>query len=214
MTGYVALCLTGGVGVAVLGARRPGAAAWNFVVLGLLAVEMLSLFEGLNQFRTSPLRIVFLSITLAIAVGNYLPTRLAGAAVVGGLAVLPDLLMVAGPTKWTSELMMAAHCGRGALALVPWLARFSVGKRAGGSSELDQMWRSFRDRYGFLWAQRLREQFNRSAANAGWPVRLTWTGLRSAVGQPADDTFQDEARRTLQALLRRFDVLKKRGQDF
>src|SRR5437867_2465891 len=29
---YVALCLTGCAGIAVFGARRPGVAAWNFVV--------------------------------------------------------------------------------------------------------------------------------------------------------------------------------------
>src|SRR5689334_4286773 len=35
---YLALCLTGCAGVAVLGARKPIAAAWHFVVVGLLAV--------------------------------------------------------------------------------------------------------------------------------------------------------------------------------
>src|SRR5918912_1565719 len=43
---YLALCLTGCAGVAVLGARRPGVAAWNFVVLGLLAVLLLPVAEG------------------------------------------------------------------------------------------------------------------------------------------------------------------------
>src|SRR5260221_8135366 len=32
---YISLALTGCAGVAVLGARRPGAAAWNAVVAGL-----------------------------------------------------------------------------------------------------------------------------------------------------------------------------------
>src|SRR5262249_1911711 len=35
---YLALALTGCAGVAVLGARRPGVRAWNFVVCGLLAI--------------------------------------------------------------------------------------------------------------------------------------------------------------------------------
>src|SRR5260370_29588710 len=42
---YVALCLTGCAAVAVLGARRPGVAAWNFVVLGLLAILLLPLAD-------------------------------------------------------------------------------------------------------------------------------------------------------------------------
>src|SRR6516225_8638116 len=43
---YVALCLTSCAAVAVLGARRPGVTAWNFVVLGLLAVHLLPVAEG------------------------------------------------------------------------------------------------------------------------------------------------------------------------
>src|SRR5262245_4098557 len=43
---YCALCLTGCAGVAVLGARRPGVGAWNFVVVGLLGVQLLPLAEG------------------------------------------------------------------------------------------------------------------------------------------------------------------------
>src|SRR5688572_7693858 len=43
---YVALCLTGAAGVAVLGARRPYAGAWNFVVLGLIGVLLLPLAES------------------------------------------------------------------------------------------------------------------------------------------------------------------------
>ena len=45
--GYTALSLTGCAGVAVLGARRPGVGPWNFVLLGLLAVMLLPLAEGL-----------------------------------------------------------------------------------------------------------------------------------------------------------------------
>src|SRR4051812_14823774 len=49
---YLALCMTGCAGVAVLGARRPYVGAWNFVVLGLLAVMMLPVVEALI-LRTS-----------------------------------------------------------------------------------------------------------------------------------------------------------------
>src|SRR5262245_41091595 len=42
---YLALCLTGCAGVAVLGARRPHVFAWNFVVIGLLCVMLLPLAE-------------------------------------------------------------------------------------------------------------------------------------------------------------------------
>ena len=45
--GYLALCFTGCVGVAVLGARRPHVGAWHFVVLGLLGVMALPLVENM-----------------------------------------------------------------------------------------------------------------------------------------------------------------------
>src|SRR4051794_18939988 len=48
---YLALCLSGCAGVAVLGARRPGAAAWNFVVAGLLVVFLLPVATGLGTPR-------------------------------------------------------------------------------------------------------------------------------------------------------------------
>src|SRR5438552_12944159 len=72
---YVALCLTGCAAVAVLGARRPGVTAWNFVVLAQLAVLLLPLAEGLGNLHLDSLWLIFLGGTLAIGILNYLPTR-------------------------------------------------------------------------------------------------------------------------------------------
>src|SRR5262249_11165236 len=79
-TDYVALCLTGSAGVAVFGARRPGVAAWNFVVAGLLVILLLPLAEGAAtdaEFRLGWFRIAFLIALLGMIVTNYLPTWLA-----------------------------------------------------------------------------------------------------------------------------------------
>src|SRR2546423_15418841 len=46
-TAYATLTFTGAAGVAVLGARRPGIAAWNFIVASLLIVLWLGWAEGL-----------------------------------------------------------------------------------------------------------------------------------------------------------------------
>src|SRR5438552_15204051 len=43
---YAALCMTGCVGVAVFGARRPAVPAWDFVVGTLLDVLVLPVGEG------------------------------------------------------------------------------------------------------------------------------------------------------------------------
>src|SRR5438067_11945386 len=80
---HLALCLTGCAGVAVLGARRPGVGAWNFVVFGLLAVLLLPQAEGLvtgAALHLDTFRTVFLAATLAVGILNYLPTRLGVAA--------------------------------------------------------------------------------------------------------------------------------------
>ena len=72
-------------------------------------------------------------------------------------------------------------------------------------SRFDRLWLDFRDRYGLLWGQRVREQFNRAAHNAGWPVMLFWQGLRlHAAAELPDEPTQQEILDTLVALLQRF----------
>src|SRR5215467_13424597 len=75
MLRYLAVCLTGCASVAVLGARRPGVIAWNFVVLAQLGILLLPIAEGLGELQLDPLRLIFLAGTLVIGALNYLPTR-------------------------------------------------------------------------------------------------------------------------------------------
>jgi hypothetical protein len=198
---YIALCLTGCAGVAVLGARRPGAGAWAFVLFGLLAVLLLPLAESLIAQRRGPdlPRIVFLAATVAFTVLNYLPTRLAPAALALGLACAIQILAVAGET--TSHMPISWWL----LALMPWVAFASwrTGPRA--DAVFDQLWLDFRDRFGFLWAQRTREQFNRAASHTGWPVVLRWQGLRLQRGKALPNAeVQSAIVAALRALLKRF----------
>src|SRR5207302_3556673 len=77
---YLALSLTGCAAIAVLGARRPGAQAWNFVVVALLAVDLLPLAETMltgGVLQLNVFRLTCLAGTLAVGAFNYLPTRLA-----------------------------------------------------------------------------------------------------------------------------------------
>jgi hypothetical protein len=92
-----------------------------------------------------------------------------------------------------------------ALALTPWIAFASLRAIKLPASEFDRIWIDFRNRFGFVWAQRLREQFNRSAANAGWRVVLRWQGIRLLPGSPPPDpSAQTAMLAVLQALLKRF----------
>jgi hypothetical protein len=200
---YVALSLTGCAGVAVLGARRPGVAAWNFVVLGLLAVLLLPLAE---QVVVGPrpldwLRLVFVAGTLSVLVLNYLPTRLGLAAVLLAAGCGHELFLSMHP----GEMAPAIPWGWLALALVPWVALASWRWSPGQFSELALLWRDFRDRFGLMWAQRVRDQFNRAAHHAGWPVVLGWRDLRPRDAEALlDAATTAEILKTLQALLKRF----------
>jgi len=193
---YLALCLTGCAGVAVLGARRPGAGAWNFVVAGLLAVLLLPVARGLGVPRPEPWHLAFLGVTLAVGVVNYLPTRLSLAVLfaAAGCGVEVARLAAVGPA--------GEFAGRALLALAPWVGWVVVSGAPAPAAEFDRLWLAYRDRFGLVWGQRMREQFNQAAANAGWPVVLTWQGLAATAGSAPPPGPQAVA--TLQAVLKRF----------
>src|SRR5262245_47231780 len=173
---YVALCLTGCAGVAVLGARRPQVGAWNFVVLALFAGIVLPLFEKLllGTHSLDWLRIAFLFTTLGIGILNYLPTRFGPAAFLWALGCAGEMIGVLAnqPVPQGGEELVFRLCIVSAPVLA--LARHSPGK----TDELNRLWRDFRDRWGLVWGLRVGDQFNRAAANARWPVTLGWFGLR------------------------------------
>jgi len=198
---FVALCLTGCAGVAVFGARRPQAMAWNFVVLGLLAVMVLPLIESalIGARSLDGLRLTFLGITLAVSVLNYLPTRFGLAAFLVGLACGGEMIAVAAPAPLPRGPETDAI--RVCFLAAPWLALWRWTPVP--TQELDRTWREFRDRWGVVWGQRVREQFNRAAVNAGWPVTLAWQGFieRGEVSAEARRAMHD----ALTALLKRFD---------
>jgi hypothetical protein len=203
---YLALSLTGCAGVAVLGARRPGVGAWNFVLAGLLAVMLLPLAERLiaGAQPLDPVRAVFLGATVALAVLNYLPTRLGPAAVLFGLGGGWELAALLDP-GWLGWSAGRNSPGRVCVALTPLLAWYCWRRGLRTGTPADELWLSFRDRYGLLWSQRVREQMNRSAANAGWSVRLYWQGfVRTALAGADPGETQEEVLKTLRVLLKRF----------
>src|SRR5271166_2365280 len=56
---YIGLCLAACAGIAVLGARRPGVGAWNFVVVGLFAVLLLPVASGFGTPRLEQAHVIF-----------------------------------------------------------------------------------------------------------------------------------------------------------
>ena len=96
---------------------------------------------------------------------------------------------------------LAEDAGLWAVGASPWAALALGCWARHGRTEFDRTWFGFRDRFGLLWGQGIREQFNRAAANAGWPIVLTWQGLG---GSKAGGEAAGEALATLRALLKRF----------
>jgi hypothetical protein len=204
LAAYVALSLTGCAGVAVLGARRPHVGAWNFVVLGLLAVMILPLAEEflVGPDTVGPLRFVFLAATLAVGILNYLPTCFAPAVALLVFGGGGELLLLAGVSKNHYDPEKVHVVSLVGLSLVPWAAFSGWRCRARATNAVDRLWLDFRNRFGLFWGQRVREQFNRSAANAGWMAFLSWRGLRGP--GPLDPSAEKDMLQTLDALLKRF----------
>jgi hypothetical protein len=194
---YLALSLTGCAGVAVLGARRPGVWAWHAVVVGLLVVMLLPLAEGALTKGAVPLngpRGVFLLGVLAVGIGNYVPTRL-----YGGAAALTAAcsLAVFDFAQQSHEFAFLAAI----LAVCSPFAAWATAAWREDTNSFDRTWAGFRDRYGAVWAHRVREQFNAAARNAGLTVELTWRG-----GYGLSPEKQTAAEELLTALIRRFGV--------
>lgn len=201
---YGALCLTGCAGVAVLGARRPHVFAWNFVVLGLLAVMLWPLIETrvLGTQTFDGLRILFMAGTITIGTLNYLPTRLGPAAFVLLLACAGEIvgMLAAGSFDIGDAILFDLQ-----VTMVPWIGWGFLASRRTNRSPFDHLWLSFRDSWGLAWSQRVREQFNRAAENAGWSDRLSWQGLKEEKQTPAlMPAAKDQREETLRALLQRF----------
>ena len=190
---YVALALTACAGIAVLGARRPGAGAWHFVVVGLLVTLLLPLLMGLGQLRLQREQLWFLGGVLLIGIANYLPTR----------QFFPTVLLM----SWCAlQLTHVLELGESwyepfLLLAVPWSAWLI--RPSAGLSRFDRVWWLFRHRFGFLWAERMRDQFNRAAENANLGATLGRGGL---VGLSLDEATLTRAETLLGALLGRFDT--------
>lgn len=198
---YVGFCLTGCAGVAVLGARRPGVGAWNIVVAGLLAVLLLPVLNGLGDLRLEPAHRLFLFVTLAVPLLNYMPTRFWPAVVFLGVGCA---LVMGVIDRTDPSAVVAQLAGMGLVSLSPWAAWACVRLRRNCGTEFDRLWLAYRDRYGFVWGQRMREQFNRSVGHAGWPVTLRWDGLRATSMDAAPASAELLA--TLRAVLKRFGL--------
>ncbi len=199
--------------VAVLGARRPGAGAWNgFVLMPLLAVlgwPILAVLAGgfpLRPLELEAPQLIGLGIVLLMGASNYVGTKYGTSAGLYALAVCLLLAPLSGASSdWLSPQVTRAlgSCVLGLSAIVAGLQR----DRPFPSSEpFDRLWEDYRNTFGVVWAHRLRDRFNTLSRQKKWSVELTAVGFRW------DDAVSAEQRRettgkieqSLRWMLRRF----------
>jgi hypothetical protein len=198
--------------IAVLGARRPGVAVWNwFVLLPLLAVlgwpvaaaALAGARPGSFILETPPL--VGILLVLLMGTGNYAGTRFR---LPFSLLVPCSVVLILISLKSSSLLTppmsraLAVWCV-GAAAAIAWRAARRPGAVRTGP---DRVWHDFRDQFGIVWAQRVRERINERSTQEHWPVRLERSGFVAQTDGAAGVVAAADPRieHTLRWLLRRF----------
>lgn len=216
--------------VAVLGARRPGAAAWDvFVILPLLlvlewpvtGVTLAAWFGGviheltLEEITLEWPTLVGLCVVLVMGGGNYLGTRFFPA--VTGFVL--SLVLLTWPLfPWASGSSNGAAWTRlaGALLLIGsgGLAHWQVRSMSRPNREqhpLDGAWRDFRDMFGVAWARRVQLRVNEDLRRCSGGGVLGFDGVEfPAVNEQLDvnesqrqESYQ-RAELTLRRLWKRF----------
>jgi hypothetical protein len=179
--------------VALLGAKRPQDRAWQWIVLSLMILLALPslkamLFDGGAAPAPHAAWRWLLAVIALAGLLNFLPTRYGAAAALfcgAQLLELADYLPgFTGPLSgWDSLLGLG-------LAVAALLAAHVAAPRGNsGVKSIDRLWLDFRDAFGALWALRVAERFNASAAQSGWNVRLGWSGLEG--GREDQDPDQE-----------------------
>lgn len=170
--------------VAVLGARRPGVAAWNgFVLMPLLAVlgwPVLTHWATgtpLADLRLETPALIGYAVVLLMGTGNYMGTTYWSSACLYAVAccLLVAPLSAAAPA-WV-DARSARLAASSVLGLAAIVARLQRRNSTALPPTLDGLWVDYRNLYGIVWARRLQDRLNALAHQQDWPVRATPFGF-------------------------------------
>lgn len=200
--------------ITVLNARRPGGGAWAILNALLVLVFLIPWLEGAGLSRDWGLRrlrlddpwTLFYGLLVLAGVTNFLPTRYGPAALLAGLGFGLEYLGLTRhglPNEAKSLVWSAVPL---AFSAAVWVASVRNPDRGGRPPlPLDQTWLWFRDLWGVVWALRVMERFNRTAAAQRWGFRLGWQGLvADDPTRPPAEAHLAAAGQTLRVLIRRF----------
>ena len=188
--------------VTLLGARRPGIAAWHwFIVLPMVvvlqwpAISQLFGSHGRSPLELSAPATMGVVVVLLLSSGTLMGTSSTGVALAYSSAILillasttgnksaqfpvtafaPILMMTA---MWMARRNLDAHLTRLRTATTALLRIQTVGE-------------IFSSLYGFAWTRRVQDRINQFAPRERWSVRLTATGFNRLDGNaPTDDELQ------------------------
>lgn len=201
-TRFLAVALAACAGVSILGARRPGAAAWNAVVAGLLAVLLLPIGRHWLLGETAPFDSVwlwFVGALVAFGCLNYFFTRMRWPAIAALIICLLQIGYIRRGPSPKDEGVVEFLGG-----FIPWFAGITFYRYTATAPDFLELWRGFRDRFGTVWGLRVMMQFNAAANNAKQKFDLKWEALVSDTDKPLTDRETEEARRLLHSLTQRF----------
>ena len=203
-------------GIAVLGARRPGASVWAFFVL--LPLVLVLMWPAVASFQVArpaePIEIevpalVGFGLVLIMSGGNYFGTRYTMSMFyyAGAIVLLVVPMSVASPDFFPERSTSRFIASLGFLLAISETNRRSKAEADDEISLLDVLWFDFMDSFGMVWAKRVMDRVNESARREKWAMHLELHGFVPIAESPsADELLHTEKRieHTFRWLLKRF----------
>ena len=188
--------------VTILGARRPGIAAWHwFIVLPMVVVlQWPAISQLIGSFGRAPIELnapatMGVIVVLVMSAGTFLGTSSTGVALVYSSAILLLLTSTTGnksaqfPLTAFAPVLMVTAMWIARRNLNGHLARLRTATTA--SLRIQAVGEIFSSLYGFAWTRRVQDRINQFAPRERWSVRLTATGFNRPDGNtPTDDELQ------------------------
>jgi hypothetical protein len=202
--------------MSILGAKRPQHGVWQFIVATLAFVlAMPAVTAVLVRPGSIPdlhmIERVFLPLLVGVGWMNYVATRrslaasLVSAGQIGLMWAYVPLVGHGEPLAPNHEALAALLIAAGAVLAgaqaVLWPVTSNVSE--GFAASVNPPFLALRETLGAAWTLRIAERFNTVAAERAWPCRMRFAG---AVVDPdaIPGCWEEEARRCLRSLLRRF----------
>jgi hypothetical protein len=198
--GYAAAVLLLTPLIAVLGARKPGAAAWPwFVILPLClvlqwpSVSQLAAGGGHTRLEVPVPTAIGYLLVVVMGVGNYFGTRFTLECIVGGIGLV---LAMVPYTEWYAGSDYPWFGFLGLILVAAAVLRFCkvVGELPDWSEgSVADLWIGFRDVFGIVWAKRVMDRTNQLANRERLNVHLTLDGF-VVNGEPGNEPTNDAGR--------------------